>query len=237
MGIIYFGDGTVGSFNKTGATAESVESLTTGGTGLNQASDLECGQAFPGKTAIAAVIMAQADGAATACYSYGYFLGPDGKIMCPVQGGSQIATTGVPALAHNVVMSPGVTLQGCFDTVTDGPSLVSLSVVCTDRTSDVFFVKAVADTKTSLVNKDNSSIGQALTGKRISSVVASAASTYGLNEDGAGVGFLYVESAEGQLKAAYPASVGGLFNAPIPYQSGFGVVIDQNDTLSVMGTT
>ena len=237
MAIVNFSDGTVGSFVKEGATAETVTSITTGGTGLNQASGIECGQAFPGKQAVSAVIMVQADNAATAVFSYGYFQGPDGKIMCPVQGGSAIAATSAPALPFAVTMTPGVTLNGCFDTVVDGPSLASLAVVCSDRTSDVFFVKAVAATKTAMVNKDGSTIGQALTNKQLESCYATHASTYGVNEDGAGVGFYYVESAEGQLKGAFPAGFGGAYAAPVPYQAGYRVRILQNDTLSVMGTT
>ena len=132
--------------------------------------------------------------------------------MCPSAGSA----------AHRNPCPPGVTLNGCFDAAVDGPSLASLAVVCTDRTSDVFFVKAVADTKTEMINKDGNGIGASLTRKRLARCYATAASTFGLNEDGAGVGFYYVESAEGQLKGAFPAQSRGSNADPFPINPGTG---------------
>ena len=231
MGFVQFSDGSFASLLKEGATAETVTSVPTGGNGLNQVSGVEIGQAYQGKVAVAANLIVQTDSATTGCFCYGYFLGPDGKIITPVQGGGH-RTTGLPRLARSVRMQTGVTLQACFDAKADAVALASLAVTCSDGTGDVFFIKAVADTATSMVNKDGSSIGQALTGKVLQSCYATYSSTNGLNDDGGGVGAFYIESAEGSLKFMVPPS-NGVGQDPSPWVSGYGVRITQNDVLYV----
>tara|TARA_Y100001938_G_C8082456_1_gene429970 strand:+ start:815 stop:1543 length:729 start_codon:yes stop_codon:yes gene_type:complete len=232
--FVQFSDGTFASLLKEGATAEAVTSLPTGGNGLNQVSGIEIGQAYAGKTAICAAVRVATDSAQTGSFCYAYFLGPDGKIMVPVQGGG-FRATGLPKLKKPVRMSPGVTLQAAFDATADAVALASLAVYCADGTSDCFFVKAVADTKTAMVNKDGSSIGQALTGKVISCTYATYSATNGLNDDGGGVGAFYLESSDGQLKSMYPPTNGGIGEVIVPYMSDLKPVrIMQNDTLSVM---
>ena len=86
MGFVQFSDGTFASLLKEGATAEAVTSMPTGGTGLNQVAGVEIGQAYSGKMAVSASIICQTDDATTGAFAYGYFLGPDGKIIVPVQG-------------------------------------------------------------------------------------------------------------------------------------------------------
>lgn len=231
MGFIQFSDGTFASLLKEGATAESVTSVPTGGNNMNQVSGVEIGQAYQGKVAVAGLLLVQTDTATTGSYAYGYFLGPDGKIICPIQGGGH-RTTGLPALAKGVRMQTGVTVQACFDEKADAVALASLAVVCTDGTSDVFFVKAVADTETAMVNKDQSTIGQALAGKKLKMCFATYSSTNGLNDYGGGFGGFYIQSAEGVLKfVAAPSN--GVGQDPTPWISGYGVSIGQNDTLSV----
>ena len=233
MAFVQFQDGTFASLVKEGATAETVTSVPTGGNGLNQVSGIEIGQAYAGKIAVAAAIKVQNDSAQDGCFVNGYFLGPDGKIMVPVQGGG-FASTGLPALKKRVMMQPGVTLQATFDIAADAVALASLAVYCTDGTSDVFSVKAVDATKTAMVNKDGNSIGQALTGKTISCAYGAYSASNGLNDNGDGVGAFYIESSDGQLKAMYPPGKGHNEEV-IPYISlPIGVKIHQNDTLSVM---
>ena len=234
MAFVQFSDGTFASLLKEGATAETVTSLPTGGTGLNQVSGVEIGQAYAGKIAVAAAIKVQTDSAQTGAFSYGYFLGPDGKIMVPVQG-TGFRGTGVAALKKPVRMAPGVTLQAAFDTSADAVALASLAVYCRDGTSDVFFVKAVDATKTAMVNKDGSTIGNALTGKTIQCAYATYSAQNGLNDNGDGVGGFYIESSDGQLKAMFPPANGAFDDELVPYISmPVGVRIMQNDTLSVM---
>jgi hypothetical protein len=232
--FVQFSDGTFAVLRKEGATAEAVTSLPTGGNGLAQVSSVEIGQAYTGKTAVAASIAVQTDSAQTGLFSYGYFLGPDGKIVCPVQGGGY-SSTGLPKLAKPVKMTTGLTLQACFDTQADAVALAALAVYCACGTSDVFFVKAVDATKTAMVNKDGSSIGQALTDKKITKVYATYSATNGLNDNGDGNSGFYIESADGQLKGMYPPSCSLSPEAMIPYiDLAIPVHINQNDTLSVM---
>ena len=233
MAFVQFSDGTFGSFLKEGATAEAVTSLPTGGVGLNQVSGVEIGQAYAGKTAIAAAVRVATDSAQTGAFQYAYFLGADGKIISPIQGGG-FRATGLPRLKKPVRMAPGITLQAAFDATTDAVSLAALACYCSDGTSDVFFVKSVSGTKTPMVNKDGSSIGQALNGKVLSCVYATYSATNGLNDNGTGVGAFFVEASDGQLKAMFPPTNGSIGEEIVPYMDSFVPVrIVQNDTLSV----
>jgi hypothetical protein len=233
MGFVQFSDGTFGSFLKEGASAESVTSLPTGGVGLNQVSGIEIGQAYAGKTAVAAAVKVQTDSAQTGAYAYAYFLGPDGKIIVPVQGGGYKAS-GIPMLKRSVVMAPGITLQACFDAVGDAVALAALSVYCTDGTSDCFFVKSVSGTKTAMVNKDGSTIGQALTGKLIECTIPTYSAQNGLNDNGTGVGGFFLESSDGQLKGMFLPGQGTFNELNEQYsQLPVRIPVMQNDTLSV----
>jgi len=230
-GFVQFSDGTFASLHATGVTAEAVAELPTGGNNMNQVSGVSIGQAYQGKVATAALITVQTDSSTTGLFSYGYFLGPDGKIICPIQGGGS-KTGGLPALAKGVRMQTGVTVQANWDAQADAVALASLAVVCTDGTSDIFSVKAVADTETAMVNKDGSTLGQALAGKKLKMCYGTYSSTNGLNDDGGGFGGFYIQSAEGVLKFVAVPSNGGGQDAS-PWISGYGVPISQNDTLTV----
>lgn len=233
MGFVQFSDGTFGSFLKEGATAEVVTSVPTGGVGLNQVSGIEIGQAYAGKVALAAAVRVATDSAQTGAFCFAYLLGADGKIITPVQGGGFNAT-GLPRLKKPVMMSPGITLQACFDATADAVSLASLACFCTDGTSDVFSIKSVSGTKTAMVNKDGSTIGQALNGKILSCVYATYGATNGLNDNGTGVGAFFIEASDGQLKAMFPPTKGNIGEEIVPYMDSFVPVrINQNDSLSV----
>ena len=233
-GFVQFSDGTFASLLAEGATAETITSLPTGGTGLNQTSGIQIGQAYQGKTAIAASVRVITDDALTGAFCHAYFQGPDGKIICPVQGGGYQAT-GVAALKRPVAMTTGVVLRAMWDAQADAESMASLSVYCADGTSDNFSVKAVDAVKTAMVNKDGSTIGQALQGKVISCAYATYSSTKGLNDNGAGVSAFFIETSDGQLKFMYPPTDGRDGHSVVPYISPpRGIAITQNDTLSVM---
>lgn len=236
MGFVQFSDGTFANLLKEGATAEAVTSVPTGGNGLAQVSGVEIGQAYTGKTAVAAALKVQDDSDTDGAFSFGYFLGPDGKIICPIQGGGYKAT-GLPRLSKGVRMTTGVTVQACFDLVADAVGLASFAAYCSDGTSDIFSVKAVNNTKTALVNKDSASIGQALTGKTIVRAYATYSSDKGLNDSGAGNGGLYIESSDGSLKYMFPCSQGASGENPVAYiDLSVPVRISQNDTISVMAS-
>ena len=233
MAFVKFSDGTMGSFLKEGATAETVTTLPTGGNGINQGAGIEIGQAYAGKVAIACQVVCQTDSAVTAAFSYGYFLDPQGKIMTLVQGGGA-HSSGLAPLPKTVRMEPGITLNACFDTVADAVALASLGVCYTDGSADVYFVKAVADTATELVNKDGNGIGKSGVGKVIKYAYATYPATNGLNDDGGGFGAFYIQSADGQLKHCFPPGKGkdedGAGERWIP---GYGTRIDQNDVAYV----
>lgn len=239
MAFVKFRSGVCAPLQKLGAADNGTfEELTTGPQGaqqLNVVSGVSIGQAYSGEVAVAACVIAQKDAAATTGFSGAYFLGPDGKIICTVQGGGY-STSGFAPLAKPVVMQTGVTFQAASQDAQDGVAVATLAVYCTDGTADVFQATAVADTKTSMTNKDGSTFGQALAGKVIDSAYANYNSTKGLNEDGAGVGAFFHESSEGQLKMAFPPSR-GLSAYPCPLIPGYGTRVLQNDTLSVTGTT
>ena len=113
MGFVKFQDGSFASLLKEGATLSgTADELQTGGVGLNQVSGVSIGQAYSGKVAIAAHIVCIKDGTSTAPssgdgFSYGYFLGPDGKIICLVQGGGG-SSSGLSPLSKPVRMQTGV---------------------------------------------------------------------------------------------------------------------------------
>jgi hypothetical protein len=212
-----FSDGTFGSFRKEGATAETVANVQTGGVGLAQVSGVDIGQAYVGKTLVAMAVQVQTDDATTGVFCHAYILGPDGKI-------------------RPIVMEVGMTLQATFDAAADAATqLGSYVVYCSDGTSDVFTAKGIDATKTSMVNKDGSTIGQALSGKSIVCAYATYGSTKGLNDNGEGNGGFYIERADGQLKMMHPPAVFASTNAMVPYvEYSQPVKIEQNDTLSIM---
>jgi len=237
---VKFSDGTIASLVASGVSNRTATELTTGGTGLNQVASVSIGQAYSGKRAVAAMVNVVKDAtniaAGTAdAFCYAYFLGPDGKIMCLAQGGGA-ASTGFEPLAKPIVMQTGVTFVAASSNAGDGVNQASLAVYCTDGTADVFTALAVADVKTSMQNKDGSTIGQALNGRVIQKAYATYGGSKGVNEDGAGVQYFYVESADGQLKMLFPPAYGAGQSA-VPYIPGYGTRILQNDSLSVMGTT
>ena len=232
--FVQFSDGSFASLLAEGATAETITSLPTGGTGLNQVANVQIGQAYEGKTAVAASVRVITDDAVTGAFCHAYFQGPDGKIICPVEGGG-FQATGVSTLKKPVQMTTGVVLRAMFDEATDAVALASLAVYCADGTSDVFSVKAVDATKTAMVNKDGSTIGQALSGKSINCAYATYSAAKGLNDNGAGVSAFFIESADGQLKFMFPPTDGVDGHTVVPYISPpRNVMITQNDTLSVM---
>ena len=241
MGFVKFQDGSFASLVKEGATLSgTADELQTGGVGLNQVSGVSIGQAYSGKVAIAAHIVCIKDGTNTTPgtgngFSYGYFLGPDGKIICLVQGGGG-SSSGLSPLSKPVRMQTGVTLQAGSVAATDGVVSAACAVYCSDGTSDVFRGTGVDATQVSMTNKDGATLGQALAGKKLIKAYATYNATKGLNEDGAGVGAFFHESAEGQLKMMFPPCQGNSQD-PVPWIPCYGTTVLQNDTLKVTATT
>jgi len=228
---IRFSDGTCASLVNNSVTAETLTECTTGGNGYAQTSGVSVGQAFTGLQATHAVCKVSEEDTANACFNYAYFQGPDGAIICPIQGGGNHCED-MPRLVKPVVMQTGVTAQVKLDVSADAAiQLASTTVYCTNGKCDAFFVKAVDATKTELVNAQGSTIGQALAGSTIAGSYSSYSSTYGLNESQDGNGAFYLESSEGALKGFFPPDKG---NGLVIQWTRYPVMIQQNDGLFVM---
>ena len=231
-GFVQFSDGSFASLANAAVTEATASDLQTGGTGLNQVSGISIGQAYEGKVAVAAAVQFQTDDNTTGMFANAYFLGPDGKIICLVQGNG-CRGSGVYRLTKPVKMQTGVKLMATWDAQADAVGLASLGVYCADGTADVFTASAVDATKTSMTNKDGATIGQALAGKTIVNGYATYGASKGLNDNQAGVSGFYIESADGQLKFMYPPQL-GLEHSWWQMSGAKPVRIDQNDSLSVM---
>lgn len=237
--FILFSDGSFGSLRGTLTAADSAfgryGELTTEGGDLNQTAGVSVGQAFSGKTAVAAVVKVSTDNATTAALCAAYFENPDGSIACPIQGGG-VGVTGLPKLVKNVRMQTGLVVKACLQDLSDAATkLGTLAVYTSSGKCDVFAALGVDSTPTAMVNAQGATIGQALSGQTIVGAYATYAATNGLDDNDDGVNAFYVEDASGQLKAMYPPAFGGGGGGPelpCPYIR-YPVRIQQNDTLSI----
>ena len=233
-GFAQFADGSFGSFQAIGASAETSTELITGGTGLNQTSGLSIGSAFEGKTLVACSVQAQEDSAQTAGFSYAYLQMPTGQIGQIVYGGD-FSGVKVYDLLKPVVMRPGIKLFGAYDTRGDQVSLASLAVYCASGKADVFAVKAVDATKTSMVSViSGGTVGESLAGETIVCAYATYPANNGLNDNFAGVSGFYIESSDGMLKYMFPPMSGSEYDGFELHKPAVPIKIEQNDTLSVM---
>ena len=233
-------DGTMISLVDNAVTENTVTEIKTGGTGFNQSPSISLGQAYVDKVLTHGVVKVSTEDSVGGQYLYGQVLNPNGSIAVVVEGGGG-DTSYFPELPKPVLLSQGMIFQARFDAAADGGTqMAALSVYCTDGTCEVLFAQMANNTKTPMVNKDGNTIGQALAGKTIAAAFARASTAYDINESQAGNGAFYIESADGQLKALYPPAVclggtaGGEPNRSF-YQI-YPVLINQNDTLSVMGS-
>ena len=232
--FLRFSDGTFGSLRSTVTESSTAfgqyTEITTEGGDLNQTSGVSVGQAFNGKTCTHAFAKCATDNAQTASFVSGYFENTDGSIAVPIQGSGQTAS-GMPALKKPVRMSTGVVLKAALQDVADAVQIATLSVYCASGKSDIFAALAVDDTPTALVNPQGKTIGQALDGQTIQCAFATYAATNGLDDNDGGVNALYIENAQGTLKAMYPTNKGN-GGEPPEYMS-YPVRKVQNDTATV----
>jgi len=198
---------------------------------LNQTSGVSVGQAFNGKTCTHAFAKCATDDATSASFVSAYFENTDGSIAVPIQGGGQLQT-GMPALKKPMRMATGVVCKAALQDAADAVQIATLAVYCASGKSDIFAALAVDDTPTAMVNPQGKTVGQALDGQTISCAYATYAATNGLDDNDGGVNALYIENAQGTLKAMYPVTRGNSGAGPVPYIS-YPVMITQNDTLTV----
>jgi len=207
-----FADGGYGYLQNadvtTGFTGEEI--LTSNaGNALNQTADVSVGSAFQGRVVTHASMKVVTQNADSATYLWCYFKGADGKIICPIPGGS--GTMGqLPPLYKPVRLSTGIQCWGAWQAAGDSATLVaSLTVCASDGTCDVFGSTQVDATSTELVNKDSASIGAAMANKTAVQYWGVYPSTLGINNQLGGVSALWVESAAGQITALIPPGDGG----------------------------
>jgi len=221
------------SFSDTSVTDNTTTTLKTGGVGLNQTANLDFGNALVGETVVAGFIMTNAGttGSVAATFSFGYIENPDGSVAVPVQGGGCYSNQ-LPMLCKPIRVTVGMLLK-CQTTTSDATEVkANVAVVCASGKSAIFQVSAVADTETEIVDLiTGGSIGQSLANQRIVKMYATFGNLYGLNDDGGGNSFFFIESPQGQLKGAImPINAREGWYAEY---SNYGIPIGQNDTLKV----
>ena len=228
--------GRVASLYDAAVSDNTTTALSTGGPGLNQTSGLSFGQAFPGETITH--IAATVQGGASAALNVVYIEGGNGqcKYVVPIGGGG---SGELPAVLFPIKVEVGdiVNARACTADATEKDAI--LGIMCSDRTCAVFQVTAVADTKTELINliQGSTTFGQALAGKTAVAGFATYNNSGGLNDDGAGNNFFYVEDSAGLLKAAYFPQIvrnGGVYTNGFTEFNKLTYRIEQNDSAYVM---
>ena len=240
--ILKFSDGTYGYMQNSDVTAgfsgEEILSSNAGGN-LNQVNGISAGVAFTDKVVTHAASKVCTQNADSATYMWAYFLGTDGAIICPIQGGGGTMQQ-LPALKKPVTLKTGMQVQDAWQSAGDSATLVaSVTVYCADGTSDVFGVTAVDGTNTELKNKSGIGIGDALAGKTASCYFGVYPSTIGINENGGGVSTLWVEATDGTIKALIPPGDGGYRQQDhaVMYIEGAPFMLKTNDRLLVNSDT
>lgn len=234
--FLRFSDGTFGSLRSTVTESSSAfgeySEITTEGGDLNQTGGVAVGQAFNGKTCTHAFAKCATDNATTASFVSAYFENTDGSIAVPIQGGGTLQA-GMPMLKKPMRMSTGVVCKAALQDSGDAVQIATLAVYCASGKSDIFAALAVDDTPTAMVNPQGKTVGQALDGQTIQCAFATYAASNGLDDNDGGVNALYIENAQGTLKAMYATTSGnGIGGGPVDYIS-YPVKIVQNDTLTV----
>lgn len=232
--ILKFSDGTVG-YLRNAVTLDAATEVKTDNSGLlNQAGDLSVGQAFQGKTLTHAAVKVQTDSATSGAFGYASIIGVSGNIIGAIEGGGQ-ATSGLPRLKRPVRMQTGVKINVFAQALQDAVQYASLAVYCASGKVEIFQGLAVDATNVSMTSViSGSTIGEALVNQQVVCYYATYPASNGLADTGVtdGVNALFVEDAQGQLKAMMYTGQ-GLGN---PDQIQFiedSFPVRQNDTLTL----
>jgi len=232
---VRFSDGSIAYLNNAAVTAgvagEEILTANAGGS-LSQTSGIQIGQAYAGLTATHAFAMCQEVAAATGQLLHAYFVGPNGAIMVPIEGGRS-GYAAMQPLYRPIRMEPGVTVFGAAQISSDSATLVASASLCSPQKCDVFAVVAVDSTNTELVSLQSGvTLGQSMNNCTVDFMFGTYAGNQ-LNEAGAGVNALFLTASDGKMKGLIPVETGGsqsnMTSIPITYP----VRVLQNDGLFV----
>ena len=227
-------DGRIASLYDSSVSDNSTTAISTGGSGLAQTSGLSLGQAYPGSTVTH--IGATVEGGGSSAFNIAFIEGGNGqcKYVIPISGGG---TGEMPACVFPVKLDVGdiCKVRVCTSDATEVDACVG--VLYSDRSAAVFQVAAVADTKTELTNliQGTTTWGQTAAGKVATHYYATYNNSGGLNDDGAGNNFFYVEDSAGQLKGVMYPQICRNTAYPGPTEwTQIPIPVAQNDSLFVM---
>ncbi len=226
--------GRIASLYDSSVSDNTTTAVNTGGTGLSQTPSLSLGQAYPDETIthIGAVV----EGGGSSAFNIAYIEGGNGqcKYVIPISGGG---TGEMPQCLFPVKLDVGdiCKVRVCTSDATEVDACVG--VVYSDRSTAVFQVYAVADTKTELTNliQGTTTWGQTAPGKVATHYYATFNNSNGMNDDGGGNNFLYVEDSSGQLKGVMYPQICRNTAYPGPTEwTKIPIPVAQNDSLFVM---
>ena len=230
---IVFSDGSV-TFLRDEISENTLTEIQTDASGiLNITGDISVGVANQGKTATHAICKIQTDSATSGAFAYAAFYGPQGNVLCPIQGGGSFVS-GNPPLKKPVRMQSGVVVKVFWQAVADAVQYGSTAVYCASGKCDIFQGLAVDDTNVSMVNKDNATWGEALAGETVVATMSTYSASNGLADTGVadGIDGFFVESASGQLMGLFYPAKGSADQWPVPW-APCRIRVSQNDTLTL----
>lgn len=231
--LVRFSDGTMTYLRDTVTLDTLTEIQTDASNILNISGDVAVGQAYVGKIATHALAKVVTDSASSGAFCYAAFYGPDGSVLCPIQGGGY-RVTGLPKLVKPVRMTTGTVCKAQMQTQADAVQIGSLAVYTASGKCDIFFGLAVDDSNVAMLNAQGSTYGQSLSGEQVVGAYATYGATYGLADTGIadGIGGFFVESSTGQLKMLYSPGVAAADAEPMEYIAS-KYLVNQNDTLTI----
>ena len=234
-----FSDGTFAYLGNTdittGAAGEEVKTL---GGEINQTPDVSLGQAYEGKLMTHCVAKVSTANSAGGSLLWAALKSPNGNFIVPVQGGGQHFGD-MPALVRPVKMTTGLTAWVAWQAASDSAGLIGAFVGYTsDGYCDVLYATGSDDTEVELKNATGTSFGQSFSNRTLVCSYSTYAGTLGINEAGSGVSALYAFSADGSLRALFPAcNTGGDASESITPLYKIPIRVQQNDTLNITTDT
>jgi len=187
----------------SGAAGEEILTANQGGD-LAQTALVSVGQAYTGLVATHAFVRVQTQAASTGRLLWANFRGPDGAVICPINGGGFAIGQMIP-LYKPVLMTTGVVAYGAWEIEADSGTGTASLDVCSPQKCDNFTVTAVDGANTELTNKDGATLGQSMNGITAVQMTARYPASTGLSNALGGVSCLFVTASDGTLKALVPA--------------------------------